>query len=805
MISIGKPRDLDYYLAEAVGQPLAYYATDRRGVASGRLASDLGFEGPVDRSSAQALLSGQTPDGTRIRATKVERSFFDVTASPPKSVSVYEAAAVGDQRDAAVAALQHANRSMLEFLEAEACVVRRGHGGLDQQPGSGMAVVSFTHTTSRADDADPQFHNHNLILNASTGPDGRTTALDTRKIYEQRYAADAVYQAVLRHEMATSLGVLFTEPDIHGTAEIVGIDKSVRDEFSQRRRQIETDMADRGTVSAQAARISTLATRTAKGAEAASHDQRRVWWHRFEEIGFDLGQVPTVERTPVFSPDFDRLAFELTEKSSTFERRHVVASVAHAAHDGASLHDIMASAGQFMASEHCIEVARGTYTTPEILELETATARVAVEGQGHVRMVTPLVPTTQSETVDRVIAQRPNLSEEQQRLVQTVATSGNRVDVVIGAAGSGKTYALDALRAAFEAQGQRVIGASLAATAAQGLEHGAGIPSVTVHRLLNQRAGSNPVGFDYRTVLVVDEAAMVGTRQLAAIVDEADRRGGKVVLVGDPKQLPEIDAGGTFAAIARRIPHAQLTDNHRQTNPDEREALRSLRRDDVEGALGHLHRAGSLTIGDNTDQVRSAMVTDWAQTFRREGDSLMLATRRRDVDDLNERARVHLKDAGRLGPDLVTTDTASFARGDRVIGLRNDYRADILNGIRAVVQETAYNGGLRLLLPDGTNRVATKEYLEAGHLTHGYALTVHKAQGITVDNAYLLGDDTLYAELGYTGLSRARTENRFYNVVNRNELGKATADPLQHVRRSLNQRNAQPAAIDHAHDLGISR
>jgi ATP-dependent exoDNAse (exonuclease V) alpha subunit len=175
-------------------------------------------------------------------------------------------------------------------------------------------------------------------------------------------------------------------------------------------------------------------------------------------------------------------------------------------------------------------------------------------------------------------------------MVERVATSRNRIDVVLGAAGSGKTYALDALRDAFEASGHQVYGAALAATAAQGLQHGAGIPSTTIRRLVGEQ-NRPPWGLDYRTVLVLDEAAMIGTRQLAPIIDAAERAHAKIVLVGDPKQLPEIDAGGTFAAIAKRIPISRLTDNHRQTDPHERDALAALRTGHIDLALHQLHRA----------------------------------------------------------------------------------------------------------------------------------------------------------------------------------------------------------------------
>jgi conjugative relaxase-like TrwC/TraI family protein len=800
VISIGKPQDSGYYLNEPTGPtPLGYYVNEHRsGVASGTLAQTLGLEGPLERVEAEALLTGRNPNtGDRLTTTAVQRPFFDVTASPPKSVSVFEAAATGDQRTATLAALSTANSAMLEFLEAEACGVRRGRGGIDHHPGSGLAVVTFTHTTSRADDADPQFHNHNLIVNASTGPDGRTTGLDTRQLYANRYAADAVYQAVLRHELATNLGVLFTEPDRHGTSEIVGIDKDIRDEFSQRRKAIAADMAERGTATSRAALMSTLATRTPKGEELEAWDQRARWAQRFDELGFTLDQIPTVERQPAYHPDHEQLALAVTEQTSTFERRHVIAAAAHAALDGATLDQIMATANNFLASEHAVALDDRTWTTPEILELEQRSVAIALEGIGARINEHDLSRRIDARLAGEAIAARPSLSEEQAAMVRSVLTDGNTVNMVIGAPGSGKTFALDAIRDGLP-YGDSIRGAALSATAARNLQNSSGISSTTIHRLLQEP----PRDSDPRTVTVIDEAAMVGTRQLAELIARAHNNGSKLVLVGDPHQLPELDAGGLFAALAQRLPVSHLDENRRQTNPTERAILTNIRTNQIDHAAFLLDHNGAI-VSNNADALRARVVADWGERFCNGDDALMLVSTRHEALALNERAQHLLQRQGRLGPALAQTPDAIFHQGDHVIGLRNDHRHDLLNGTRAIVESATQRGDLRLRLADGTHRIATADYIADGHLGHGYALTVHKAQGITVDSSFLLANDATYKELAYTGLSRGRNENLLYSVVDQPQW--ESAQTLNHLRRTLETERAKTAAIDHKPHLGIER
>ena len=270
-----------------------------------------------------------------------------------------------------------------------------------------------------------------------------------------------------------------------------------------------------------------------------------------------------------------------------------------------------------------------------------------------------------------------------------------------------------------------LVSVPLAARAALELQASAGIRSTTLARLLGQiddrREGS---ALQPGSVLVVDEAGMVGTRQLARLLGHAQQQSVKVVLVGAPRQLPEIDAGGLFRALATRLPAIELNHNRRQTHAWEQAALDELRDGNPDAAVAAYRQHGRIRTADTAEQLRDRLVDNWWTTARHDlPSSLMIALRRDDVADLNHRARTKMLAAGRLtGPAITTSSRGGIEvqAGDRIVCLRNDRRHGVVNGTRATITRTdptrrtveaVDDRGARLLLPAG--------YLDDGHVTHG--------------------------------------------------------------------------------------
>ena len=380
-------------------------------------------------------------------------------------------------------------------------------------------------------------------------------------------------------------------------------------------------------------------------------------------------------------------------------------------------------------------------------------------------------------------------------MVRRIATSGDQIDVVVGAPGSGKTFALDAARAAWQASGSRVLGCALAARAARGLQAGSGISSRTIDRLLLDLDAGNE-SLDRCTIVVVDEAAMVGTRKLARLVEACARAEAKLVLVGDPKQLPAIEAGGLFEALASRLGTTQLTGNRRQQHPGEREVVADLRDGHVQRAIERLRRLGGMAVFANADALADAMVEDWSAATKAGKDVLMLAPTRDTVAELNARARQRMEAEGSLGPVVAQVGHVEFAVGDRVVCTRNNKRLGVVNGDTGTVVGAGDNGLVVTL--DGGDVELPEAYLAAGNLSHGYALTIHKAQGATCDVALVWGEN-LGAESGYTALTRGRLRNRVFVMAESNggeHLPPEQRDPAQYLAQRLLAAARRPAASD---------
>jgi hypothetical protein len=250
-------------------------------------------------------------------------------------------------------------------------------------------------------------------------------------------------------------------------------------------------------------------------------------------------------------------------------------------------------------------------------------------------------------------------------------------------------------------------------------------------------------------------------------VDEAE---GKAVLVGDPHQLPAVGAGGLFAAIVEREGAIELRDNRRQRNELERRALAALRAGAGRDYLAHAERTQRVVVAHDPLEAKARLLADWWQAARHDPvESVMVALRRSDVAELNVAARALMQAEGNLSPKRLEVggfEVGGFelAVGDRVVCRRNSPALGVRNGTRGTVSALDFDNGAATVATDrGEETVLPRAYLEAGHVQHAYALTGHAAQGLTVEQAFVLGTERgRLREWGYVALSRAREQTRLY-------------------------------------------
>jgi len=723
VLSIGKlmgAGSARYYENAVASGREDYYSGrgEAEGVWLGAGAAQLGLGGAtVAAGSLEALLcdvidpaSGRALGGSASRRSVLG---FDLTFSAPKSVSVLYAAGGEELRSAVTAAHEAAVADALGYIEREAVQVRRGAGGALKEHAGGLVAGAYRHRTSRA--GDPQLHTHVVAANLALGADGRWTALHGAALYTHAKTGGFLYQAALRDQLSRGLGVEWG-PVRNGAAEIAGVPRGALEHFSQRRAEILERMAARGESSSAAAAVAALDTRRAKDYGVVESTIYERWQARAAEHGFGEREVAAV-----VAGDGQRRAGELdvqaaqraltgaeglTAQASTFGRREVLREWAARHSHGAPVTQVELLADRWLQSNLAVRIdgesprqmlrseviatAAGRrvaeieerYSTPSMLEAETRLLEQANSGRGV------SVGVASEAAVDQALAQRPSIRGEQAAMVTQLTRSGDRIDAVRGHAGTGKTFALDAAAQAWRQSGIQVGGVALSGKAADVLGEQTGIATSTIAQLFGDLERYPELALNRGQVLIVDEAGMVGTRDLACLADLVETAKGKLVLIGDDHQLPEIDAGGAFRALAAAQEGVELREVTRQRDPRQIAEVAALRDGRAEQALMSMAQRGAVSTGVTAEQTRELMVHAWHAGHllaAQDGPAFMVAKRNDDVRDLNQRARALLVDRGELGAQEIWIGARAFREGDRVVAGVNDRQAGVRNGTAGTV------------------------------------------------------------------------------------------------------------------------
>ncbi|WP_263587577.1 Ti-type conjugative transfer relaxase TraA [Sphingopyxis sp. GC21] len=345
----------------------------------------------------------------------------------------------------------------------------------------------------------------------------------------------------------------------------------------------------------------------------------------------------------------------------------------------------------------------------------------------------------------------------EQRTAFGHVTDGRGLSVVVGYAGTGKSAMLGVAREAWESAGYTVRGAALSGIAAEGLEHGSGIASRTIASLEHQW-GQGREHLTSRDVLVIDEAGMVGTRQMERVLSHAADAGAKVVLVGDPQQLQAIEAGAAFRAIHERHGGVEISEVRRQHDGWQQDATRHLATGRTGQAIHAYDERGMVHTAGTREAAREALIDRWDRDRQASPDDtrIILTHTNDEVRELNEAARGRMRNAGELGSDLsvkAERGERAFASGDRIMFLRNERGLGVKNGTLGTVEQVAPQ---RMAVRTDDGRSVAFDTKDYAHIDHGYAATIHKAQGMTVDWAHVLATPGTDSHGAYVALSRHR-------------------------------------------------
>ncbi len=446
----------------------------------------------------------------------------------------------------------------------------------------------------------------------------------------------------------------------------------------------------------------------------------------------------------------------ITQQQSTFTHRDM-AKFAHRHSDGVDqFNEVM---GAIRSAPNLVELgkdARGEdrFTTREMIEAEQRLHRAAeliAERERH-----EVREADREAALARAKARGLVLSGEQADALAHV-TDGRDMGVVVGHAGTGKSAMLGVARDAWEAAGYEVRGVALSGIAAESLESGSGIASRTIASM-EHGWGQGRDLLTTRDILVIDEAGMVGTRQLERVLSHAAEAGAKVVLIGDPQQLQAIEAGAAFRSIHERHGGAEIGEVRRQHQDWQRDATRDLAIGKTGHALEAYRSRGMVHEAQTREQARSDLIDRWDRDRQASPDrsQIILTHTSDEVRALNEAARERMRAADDLGNDVhltVERGARNFASGDRVMFLQNERSLGVKNGTLGTIEQVSEQS-LTVQTDDGRSvHFDLKDY---NRIDHGYAATIHKAQGMTVDRTHVLATPGMDAHSSYVALSRHR-------------------------------------------------
>jgi conjugative relaxase-like TrwC/TraI family protein len=765
---------------------------------------------------ARWLDDGIAPNGLAGRGfTKGSVHGFDLTFAAPKSVSLLRALTDDIAEKKMQAAHQCAINAAMTYLHQHAGYTRvhnPHNGSKDLQRLPGLVGIAYQHETSRC--GDPHLHTHVIVPNRQARADGTLVSVDSKSLYHEAKAAGIVYQATLRHELHAELGVEWAAVDpLTGMAEIAAVSRECVRAWSQRSTRLR-DWAHNnlvgveGALSAQQLAAAQKATRPAKPESKSWAELQGDW--RADARGLHYDRTAHLEArdarrgAPRILLDRARLARMVAQiDKPAFTRADLVELV------GALL-PVDAPADPRALIEQIVDIVGVRISGPrqahhrEGHEMFTVDAVIAEEAR-----IFELIDATDNRArLDVRGEDLEGLSADQARAIGNIATSPYLVQPLQAPAGAGKTHLLKALRAAAHRANKHVLVIAPTGRAVdEAMRGGAGDRGLTVAKILNL-LDEDQLRLDQRTVLVVDEASMVGTPELRRLMEATTPARTKMVLVGDAYQLAPVKArGGMFEQLCADLPWSQrLGEVWRMRDPEERDAslaLRSARGNRLRTAIGWYRTHDRLHSGDAITMAADA--TAAYITARADGkDAAILCDRWEVADAINQ--RLHDQFTDRDAPSVPVGRDQQIRPGDLILSRRNDATMTVHPGAlqrRGERIDQVRNGNRWRVTAVDTDRgrIAAERLTDSArvvfggdyvreHITLGYATTVHAAQGMTIGTpdrdgvCWTVLSDRASRAMAYVGMTRARDENHLaiYPAVT-NEADHHRHDPDEGVHQ----------------------
>lgn len=766
---------------------------------------------------------------------KDRRAGFDLTFNAPKSVSVIWSQSKPEMQKRIEELHNQAIQDTLTFIEQTLAYSRTGHAGSGDLVPVKVIAANFRHGTSRAQDA--HLHSHLVVMNVAVDATDlvKTRSIEPKPIFKNKMLLGAIYRSHLAHALHKEFG--FNAIRKGDSFEIQGVPDEVIQAHSKRRKQVLARLKELGRSGGAAAAQAAVETRPEKQ-HIPHKDLVEAWRKENESLGFDdrtleaLICVTDADRTR-YIPKLIKDAFDAIQRRSThFTAHDFMREVLYVAPIyGVSPDDLHQPIQDFLRdSPEVVPIATldgsQRFVAASVLEQELnmlSTLRKLHDRQG-VRVSDKTLANVIDKNSHRDGDQRPTLNDEQLAAVRHITQNEQAIRIVQGYAGTGKTTMLRTAVQAWQADGYSVVGACFTGAAADKLQEEIGVPCDTIHMTLAdfqgdafdtlRRWGKHSIKqlgraalkkktyryekkkrphIDGKTIILLDEAGMINTRHMLMLMEWVEQHNATLVLTGDAAQLPAIEGGSPFMSVSKRVGFAEMKDIRRQEEPWARAAALHLAKGEVAEALALYDKRNLVKVSDDLDDALERLVKDWADhVWDHPEDARILTLTNDQAHKANHLAQEELIKRRVLDGSsyhaIEDVDEESGRRytshahvGDRVLFTKNDRKYKVRNGHTGTILKFIRMGkslrpGFRVKLDN--DRVVDVP-LSFSNLRLGYASTVHKAQGATYDEVFvLLGGAAQNQPLSYVQGTRSSKATHFYTE-------KALYDLCQDIDESL--------------------
>lgn len=793
----------------------------------------------LDREKYFALVDGFDPETGEAIAQNAGSSkrvaYHDFTCSAPKSVSVVWSQSDLKMQENIESIQYNSSCKMIDFL-SERAVVRLGKDGVFREKATLQGVL-FGHGSSR--EQDPQLHTHCVLFNVAEIENktlGKSAgALETKDMMRWQGSAASLYHSNLAYELRKQgFEIVMVEKGDKGQKnlfEIHGVPDNVMKEFSKRREQIveavnkkkaEYGISDSAKVSSAFFQAAAYETRSDKE-DIAREDIFELWRECGEELGFSENQVRELyenqsrlfmEKESVIKNAWETIN-ELHETKSYFTEPELLTKTLVNTMGHASPEDVIDAISEIKKELYCsfdTKKNQEIFTSPKMYAIEQEMLELCQREDGLHKQDDYSLPSS--------------LTDEQRTAAEACLTDNNSVTVVEGTAGAGKTYTMESVARAYESNGYKAIGLSSSWSAALNLKNDAKLNegyAITGWVLKQQ----NKPTIDSKTLILVDEAGTVGSKQMRDVLKIAAEHNAKVVLIGDTKQQKSVSAGNSLSAISKEIGTRRLDEIRRQNDLLDRSSVTALFNGESDKAFDSYKTKEMITVCADDESLNNKLISDWFESRSKSvGDKisinrnnnvidceiksidknnwnvvdklgeehkidkshLIIAGKNDSVAELNKLAHEKLKEAGLIGEGRLfetVNGLAEFSVGEEIQMRQNKFNQEIYNRTRGVITDIDDASiTIKLHADDRIEKIKLNDpdwFDEDGKLAmqHAYATTVYSSQGLTVGHSFVKDSSNLARDSAGVAMSRHREHAQIYADVDSNKV--------QHIENLIRQ------------------